>query len=279
VKTIAGNGQGAEILLFNVESPPLDDPSVRQALMFAVDRQAVVDRVKALNPGAMVLNCGILALPDVGPWCTARPFEEFTYDPAKARQILESDGYDCSRTPCTKRGRPLVIPYLVGTYRAIALGTAGVLVQQARSAGLELELDVDRGNFGAQNGPRGAFTVIEVPWDVNVENPSLTSDLSCEAIPKAPNHFAGANWGRWCDREATELMHQSDVELDPQKRLDLMTRIYEIEARDAIALPLYVRPAIIAYRTDQVAGPIGDYLSSPMGSFWNMDQWFKPGNG
>ncbi|TMK84127.1 MAG: hypothetical protein E6G44_10660, partial [Actinobacteria bacterium] len=43
------DGAYFEALWFNVESPPLNDPKVREALMYAVDRQAVVNAIIKLN--------------------------------------------------------------------------------------------------------------------------------------------------------------------------------------------------------------------------------------
>src|SRR5207247_4274117 len=101
-----------EALWFNHSMPPLNDPLVRAALMYAIDRQAVIDRiVRPWNAHAQVLNCGFVALPDLGPWCRTHPFERFTYDPARARSLLETAGYDCSRSSCVRDAKPLEINY------------------------------------------------------------------------------------------------------------------------------------------------------------------------
>jgi hypothetical protein len=55
-----------------------------------------------------------------------------------------------------------------------------------------------------------------------------------------------------------------------------MEQVYEIEADDAISLPLYAFPAMSAWRTDLIAGPIGLYNSSPYGLFFNLSDWWVP---
>ena len=50
--------------------------------------------------------------------------------------------------------------------------------------------------------------------------------------------------------------------------------MYELEAQDMIGLPLFVVPAIVGWRSDRIAGPIGAYNSSPYGTFFNMNEWY-----
>jgi peptide/nickel transport system substrate-binding protein len=68
IRAVAGGGFGFEALWFNHAAPPLADPRVREALMYAIDRQAAIDQViRRIDPQAQVLNCGFLAVPNLGP--------------------------------------------------------------------------------------------------------------------------------------------------------------------------------------------------------------------
>jgi hypothetical protein len=69
-------------------------------------------------------------------------------------------------------------------------------------------------------------------------------------------------------------MNQSDQALDPQQRLTLLNEIHRIEADDFVGLPLFVMPVVSAWRTDKIAGPIGQYSSTPYGMFFNMNEWY-----
>jgi peptide/nickel transport system substrate-binding protein len=274
IKTTSGGGSYFEALWFNHEAAPLDDPKVREALMYAIDRQAVIDQfVRPLEPDAEVLNCGFLAVPNLGPWCDATPFARFTYDPEKAKQILESDGYDCSSTPCTKGGASLVVDYSTVSTNDRRVKAQQLLRDRAGPAGFEFHLrNADAGTLFGELGPRGDFGMADYATGGSAD-PSVTSTLACESIPTKANDFVGGNWNRWCDRDATDLMHRSDEELDPTRRLDLMDQIYAIQARDFLSLPLYVLSEMAAWRTDRIAGPIGEFNGSPNGLFFNMDQW------
>jgi peptide/nickel transport system substrate-binding protein len=278
VKTATGDEFYLEVLWFNHESPPLDDARVREALMYAIDRQGVVDRfAKPNNTQARVPNCGLLALPAVGPWCETQPFEGFTYDPVKAKSILESDGYDCSSVPCTRQGRRLVVEYPAVSTNAVRTGIRQLLKEQALAAGFDLRIkNYEGGVLFTDIASHGAFTLAEAASFVGPD-PSVAFTLACESIPTKANGFRGSNWARWCDRRATALMHEADRELDPDRRLQLMDQVYALEAQNFVSLPLYVPPVVAAWRTDKIGGPIGDFNGSPYGLFFNVNEWYKVG--
>jgi peptide/nickel transport system substrate-binding protein len=271
---VAAGGSTFEGLWFNNASPPLDDPRVREALLYAMDRQAVIDEVVTrIDPGAHVLNCGFVAVPGLGPWCATSPFEEYDYDPSRARQILESDGYDCSDTPCARDGKPLVIDYATVSTNAMRIQIQELLKQRASPAGFELRArNADAGTLFGDLGPRGQFTMAEYAV-LAQPDPTVTDLLACHGIPTQANGYVGANWTRWCNREGDALMAQADTELDADARLRLMQQLYALEAGDALSLPLFTWPDLAAWRTDRIVGPIGDYLGTPYGLFFNMDRW------
>jgi peptide/nickel transport system substrate-binding protein len=278
IQSVTGGSFGFEALWFNNQTPTLDDPKVREALMYAIDRQSVIDQIiKPNDPAASVLNCGFLALPTIGPWCADRPFEQFTYDPARAKSILSADGYDCSSTPCTKHGRPLTIEYSTRSdsdLRDLRNFVQPLIRDQALAAGFDIKMDnYEAQQFYSTELPRGKFTMAEYMY-LSSPDPGVTWLLACESIPTKANGFTGANYNRWCDPKATDLMQRADAELDPAQRLALLNQVYEIEAQAFLSLPLYTSPVISAWRADRIAGPIGDYNGSLNGLFFNMNEWY-----
>jgi peptide/nickel transport system substrate-binding protein len=280
VKAVGSDGGYYEALWFNHDSAPLNDPKVREAVMYAVDRQSVIDAIiKLNNPNAKVLNCGFVTFPNIGQWCqqSPLPFEQFTYDPAKAKEILTSDGYDCSATPCTKGGQPLVVEYSTVATNTRRTTTQELLKDKAKDAGIEFKIkNYDAGVLFGDVAPHGKFTIADYATGGSVD-PSITASFGCKAIPTKANSFAGGNWNHWCNEQADGLMSQSDQELDPAKRLDLLTQVYQLEATDFLSLPMYVLPNVGAWRTDKIAGPITDYIPSNLGMFYNMNEWYAAG--
>jgi peptide/nickel transport system substrate-binding protein len=277
VKAIGSDGAYFEALWLNHESAPMDDPKVREAFMYAIDRQAVIDAIiKLNNPNAEVLNCGFDAFPNIGSWCATKPFEQFTYDPEKAKSILESDGYDCSSNPCTKGGAKLVVEYSTVAENTRRTTTQELLQPKALEAGFQFKIkNYEAGVLFGDIGPKGKFTVADFAQGASAD-PTITSVFGCAYFPTAANSYAGGNWNRWCNKEADTLMKQSDKELDPAKRLDMMQQIYAIQAKEFVSLPLYILPNVGAWRTDKVAGPLSDYIPSNLGMFFNMNEWYVP---
>ena len=273
------DGAYFEALWFNHDSAPLNDPMVREALMYAIDRQSVVNTIiKLNNPNAQVLNCGFVAFPNIGNWCKdVQPFSQFTYDPQKAMQILEADGYTCTgvpNSPCTKNGAPLTVQYSTVADNTRRTTTQQLIQAKAKAAGFQFSIkNYEAGVLFGDVGPHGKFTVADYATGGSVD-PSDTSTLACENIPTSKNQFAGGNWNHWCDAQATSLMHQSDQELDPAARLKLFDQIYQLEAKDFVSLPLYVLPNVGAWRADKIGGPVDAYIPSNLGMFYNMNEWY-----
>jgi peptide/nickel transport system substrate-binding protein len=279
VKAIGDNGVNFEALWFNHSAAPLDDAKVREALMYAIDRQAVVDNIiKLNNPNAEVLNCGFISFPNIGPWCQQDPlpFAGFTFDPAKARSLLEADGYDCSSQgqPCTKDGDKLTVQYTTVSTNTRRTTTQELLKESALQAGFDFSIkNYDAGVLFGDVGPRGKFVMADYASGGSPD-PSVTATFSCNVIPTQANNFGGGNWNRWCNPQADQLMKDSDQELDQTKREDLMDQFYQLQAQDAMSLPLYVLPNVSAWRTDKIAGPIGTWNPTIYGLFWNMNEWY-----
>ena len=60
----------------------------------------------------------------------------------------------------------------------------------------------------------------------------------------------------------------------PQTRVQDFNQLYALEAKDVISLPLYVLPNVGAWRTDKIAGPVGSYVPSNLGMFYDMNRWY-----
>src|SRR5262249_19807029 len=152
--------------------------------------------------------------------------------------ILESDGYDCSTTPCTKDGQKLSIEYSTVSDNTRRTTTEELLQNKVGAAGFAFQIkNYEAGVLFNDVGPKGTFTIADYASGGSAE-PSVTATCSCDAIPTRQNGFAGGNWDRWCDSQADALMKSSDQELDAQKRLQDFSQLYALEAKDLISLPL-----------------------------------------
>jgi peptide/nickel transport system substrate-binding protein len=276
VNNVGGDSTYFEALWFNAHEKPLNNTLVREALMYAVDRQTLVDDlISPNNSRAEVLDCGFLALSHVGPWCRTQPFERFEYNATRSVDLLEQAGYDCSSSPCKKNGKPLEVRYYSNNSPRLRTLTQDILIDRARAAGFSFKVvNVEGGvPFGAACPWRNVAVTgcaVQAPVDG-----SVTPWFACDQIPPTEHGSSIAmNRIEWCDPTADELMKASDRALDPARRADLLDEVYELEASDMIGLPLYVIPTIVGWNETRLAGPIAAYLSSPYGPFFNIDEWY-----
>jgi peptide/nickel transport system substrate-binding protein len=117
----------------NVQKPPMDELAVRQALNYAVDRQAIVDK---LYFGVHKVNVGILT---EGVWARLDELEElYGYDPEKARQILDAAGWKVGTDGIRERDGEKLSLTLV-TFRPPWSEIAEVVQSQYREVGIDVQ--------------------------------------------------------------------------------------------------------------------------------------------
>jgi peptide/nickel transport system substrate-binding protein len=282
-KAVTGPTNYGDAFWFNLADPVMGDFKVRQAIAYGVDRQKIIDQVIKLNdPNAQVLNCLPPLYPVIDAWCSdviQQQTAQYTYDPQKALDTLKSDGYDCSKvpkSPCTKGGKPLKITayFIAGNLRRQAVGA--IAQESLRPAGIRWVPTPNEGTVLFSNKlQKGDYQVIEFAAGTTVDpSPTSFSYLSTQ-IPTAKNHWSGANTSRFDHPELDSAMEQVDTELDPAKRHQLVDQVYTQIQKELTALPLYPFINITAWRTDKIAGPIGEWNQAPFGTYWNMDYWYK----
>jgi len=274
---VTGATNYGDALWLNVKKPPLNDRLVREALGYAIDRQAVINTIiKLNNPNARVLNCIPPTFEVIKPWCDQTDFARFSYNPQRSLQLLQQAGWDCSTKPCTKNGQKLSIVDFVSAGNQRRIATGQLIKEKALAAGFEINVrENDATDLFSNKLPQGDYQMADYASGAIVD-PSPTSSYSCDAIPTPENDFGGTNTNFYCNPQLDRLMEQSDRELDQARRLQLIRQINDQLARDVVAIPLYSFVNITGWRTDKVAGPVGTWNSASYGTYMNIHEWFAP---
>jgi len=121
----------------NVTKAPTDDLAVRQAVNWAVDRQSIVEKVFF---GVHHVSVGPLS---EGVWARDETIEKaFTFDPAKARTILDAAGWKLPASGPIREKSGAKLEILLATFRSPWTEIAQAMQAQLRDVGIDLKVQV-----------------------------------------------------------------------------------------------------------------------------------------
>lgn len=232
--------------------PALRDRNVRLALAHATDKKKLID-VVLLGFGSP----GLTLIPDgLGPWYN-NTLTDYEYNPAKARQILDdagyldSDGDDVREMP--DGSRPLNFKMHWPSDSIDSPRTAELLSEMWKEVGVTLELQaVDPDALTAECCPAFDYDIMIWGWGSDPDPNLLLSVYSTGEIPNGYNETGYSN------PAYDELHAQQGIELDVEKRRELVWQMQQIVFDDVVYIIPYYEQAIQAYRVDRFSGWITD---------------------
>jgi peptide/nickel transport system substrate-binding protein len=250
----------------NLDNKLLADKRVRQAMLLAIDRKAISE--KLFDGKQPIAHGGISDLdPMFSP--TAR---QYNYDPAAAKKLLDEAGFSTIRNNVRQNA--------AGERLSIELGTtagnrvrelvAQVIQSQLRQVGIEARIKADppRLFFEVMNrrnyGGLGMYAWVQRPGGVP------RSTLHSKEIPTAENGWSGQNYPGYANPQMDKALDDAERELDVDKRRAFFAEIQKLAADDLPSLPLFFRvdPFVIPKALKGVT-PTGTLNSSTL---W-IEQW------
>lgn len=243
-----GPGSAVMYLNFNCTAAPLNDKRVRQAVAFAMDRQAIVD---ALWRGRARLATSLLP---PGHWAAAPPetLAQFPHDVARAQALLEDAGYKAG-----KDGVRVRLEMKTSTDETTRL-LATILQAQLRAAGIRLTLrSSEFGTFYA-DVTRGAFQMYALRWIGSNEAP----DIFRYAFASTQFPPVGGNRGRYTNAALDTLLTRAAAEPEQRARRAFYIEAQRILADQVPAIPLWFPDNNIVHSDrlgNIVPGASGDY--------------------
>ena len=254
-------GAAVTWLGFNVSDDLLSDARIRRALSLAIDRAALVEAafgrqyldVEPLNSLVYVRT----QKDYIGH------FERYTYDPAKARELLDAAG--CLREGDEVRrceDRALSFAVLVPSGNEPLRLLFETLQAQLKESGARVTGEFLELNRLFADAMSGKFQ-LAVESYMGAPEPIL-ADLTWTC-------GGSFNFRGFCDRHASALLNDAARQLDREAAAALYNRADAVLAENPPALPLVQVPLTLAWH-DRVRGPIlNPAFASP---FWNAEEWF-----
>ncbi len=233
---------------FNMRDPLLDDARVRQAIGFAIDREAIV---QYLRRGMAVVASGVI--PPLS-WAHADDTFKFTHDPARARQLLDEAGFPDRDGP---GGEPRLRLTLKTSTSEVYRVQAAVIQRDLADVGIELELRSME--FATLFGDivSGNVQLYTLQW-VGVTDP----DMLRRVFHSAQVPPSGFNRGYYINPEVDALLDRATRSTDDAERKQLYTQVQQIVARDAPYVGLWYKTNVVVYQPSLqgvTLSPIADY--------------------
>ncbi len=258
-------------------APFLAETEVRQALLYALDRQALIDKV--LNGQAVVAHN--LVFPNT--WAYNPDIPHYEYDPAQAAALLDEAGWQIPGTAAS-HNLSITLP-ITGTFGVRRKGGQNLsfsLLVPDSPAKVNLAQEIAR-----QWGLTGIGVTVE-PISTGLVSDHLEPrqfeaalvDLASFGDPdpypfwhetqiKAP----GQNYAGYQDRDVSELLERARQTIDDEKRAEYYRQFQQIFAEQALAILLYHPTYTYAVDRDVYDVQMGP-LVQPGDRFLGISRWY-----
>jgi peptide/nickel transport system substrate-binding protein len=216
---------------------PLKDVRVRQAISLAINRQAIVERVMH-GFGAPAGQ-----LSPEGLWATSPNLRPDPFDPERARRLLTEAGWGQGfgiTLHCTSDRLPndgAVCTALGGMLNRIGIRTTVAATPRAVffPASARLEYSLQMSGWGSLSGETSYILT------------SLVHSTDAE------RRLGGNNRTQYSNPELDRAIQRAIVEMDAEKRKDLLIQAMEIAIRDYSTIPVVTLDTIWGARRDRLS--------------------------
>ncbi len=256
------------LVLFNEKDPQatfLKDVSVRRALMYAINRQAIADRV--LNGQAILANGPIFP----GTWAYYEGSESYPFDAAQAKTLLKAAGYApaSDQDPTLKKGDLALSFELIHPDDPTSKAVAEAIQKDWDAIGVKVNLTAlpYQKIMDDHLAPR-AYQAALVTM-----NFSQSPDPDPYPFWDQAQATGGQNYTQWDNRMASEYLEQARTVTDLAERTKLYRNFQVLFNQELPALPLYY--PIYSYAVDQqVQGVRLGPLYDTSDRFANVTEWY-----
>jgi peptide/nickel transport system substrate-binding protein len=231
-------------------NPAIQDPAVRQAVAYSVDRERI-NQIAAR--GTSFEGHGIL--PPFYKSFYEQPADDYAFDPDKANQLLDDAGWvQNGDGPRTKGNEELSFDLYVRSESPYNIQAAKLIAEQAADVGIEFNVQVvstdklyDLTVRKVDGKPAPAFDTFIWGWGGDPYDPSfLLSVLTTQEIGGSSDSF-------YSNPAYDKLYDEQAGTFDTAQRKDIIGQMVGMTQADLPYLVLTYDPSLQAYRTDRLA--------------------------
>jgi peptide/nickel transport system substrate-binding protein len=241
LSVLRGPGTVLGYMAFNLRDPILKDARVRQAIAYALDRRPLIHYLMrdAARPAASVLP------PE--SWAYDDRVQQYSYDPAKARQLLDAAGYPA------KDGVRFHLTMKTSTEES-SRAMAAVFQQQLRDVGIALDIRSFEFATFFSDVTHGEFQVYSLRWVGGNEDPDIFQYVFHSA--------GGANRQFYRNPRVDALIDKARMETDENARKQDYAELQQILAQELPYINLWYFDNVVVY-----SKRVGNLELNPSGNY------------
>lgn len=251
INLLEQEGMNVGYLAFNVEKKPLDNVKVRQALSYAINKDAIID--------AVFQGAGVVAKNPIPPtiWSYNDAVEDHAYDPEKAKALLAeagmADGFETDIW-----AMPVQRPYNPNARRM-----AEMIQADWAKIGVKAKIVTYEWAEYLKRTKDGEHQTVLLGWTGDNGDPDnfLAVLLGCDAV-------GGSNRARFCHEPFEDLIQKAKTVTDIDERTKLYEEAQVIFKEQAPWVTIAHSKVFMPVRKE-----VQDYRISPLGLhiFYGVD--------
>ncbi len=234
-------------------NPLLKDKALRQALNWAVDRQAIVDKVLGGQgqPGTTII-------PPLYTQWHLDPANPYAYDPAKANELLDAAGYPVGEDGirADAQGNRLSFRLTYRTDDPNSQKSAEFAQSYFKDVGVEINLEGVSEDALYEVVGQGNFDMFEWGWGVEPDPNYMLSTFTCGArsYEEDGTIYANLSDSFYCNPEYDKMFDAQAQETDFATRQEIVKQMQQMLYDDAPYLITYYANGLQAFRNDRFTG-------------------------
>lgn len=266
LKTVSYDNYMFTYMGFNLRKESLKDVKVRQAIMYAIDRQSILDNI--VEGRGSVVNAPLL--PSSWAYPEESELEQYKYDVEKAKALLKEAGWedkDGDGIVENANGEKLELTIDCQNDHEVRQKTATAIQESLKAAGIAVEIDT------MEYSALMDKAVANHDFDLYMMGNTLSLDpdpkpmWASTAISNEPG-VIGYNIVAYNNPETDKLIEEGNATLDQNERKSIYGEFAKILNRDVPEAYLFCQ------NVERVYNPsLEGYKPSTFNEFYNVHNW------